>query len=236
MRFFDYMADILILSARPDDALYSMGASMVKLAQKGKSIDYVLLTRGEAGKYASGKQKELEIRNATEKVGCELSILEGFKDCQITDDYKSAIKIAQVIRDKRPSIIFAPYHTNNANFSDPRSHPDLTNLGKLAVKAARFSGVHGILELKEEPFLPNMVIHYMAPLNKEPTLVYDVTTQMKDFTAIMQCLTTQMERDGEAIMSYLTQSRGMYGRMIKVKSGEPFIVDGPIKLHIENFL
>ncbi len=117
------MADILVFGAHPDDAEFGMGASMVKFVRTGASVALCVLTRGEAGTFGNGDQREQEMREAARRLGGELEIL-SFSDCAIFDTYEARVRVAEIMRRFRPKLVFAPYHTNPGSHKDGGAHPD----------------------------------------------------------------------------------------------------------------
>ena len=132
------MADILVFGAHPDDAEFGMGASLVKFVRSGASVAVCVLTRGEAGTFGTGEQREREMRAAAEKLGGEIEIL-SFQDCRIFDTYEARVRLAEVVRKFRPKIVFAPYHTNPSYHKDGGAHPDHTATGTVVRSALRYA-------------------------------------------------------------------------------------------------
>ncbi len=229
------MADILVFGAHPDDAEFGMGASMVKFVKGGASVAVCVLTRGEAGTFGTPEGREREMRDAAEKLGGEIDVLD-FQDCRVFDSFESRVKLAAVIRKRRPRIIFAPYHTNTASHNDGGAHPDHSETGKIARSAARYARFAGLGEVPGEPWNASHLIYYMVPRSIKPNLVNDVTCCMKDWESIAGCHVSQMNLRGGKVLESLRTYRRNHGSLIGVPYAEAFYCEEPIPFDVNLFL
>jgi N-acetylglucosamine malate deacetylase 1 len=229
------MADILVFGAHPDDAEFGMGASMVKFVRSGASVALCVLTRGEAGTYGTGEQREGEMKAAAKKLGGELTIL-SFRDCQIADSFETRVALAEVIRAYRPRLVFAPYHTNHSYHKDGAAHPDHTATGTIVLSAARYARFSGLKEVKGEPWNAEHLLYYMVPRTRTPSVVNDVSAYMEEWESIARCHTSQLSlRDGKVLES-LRRFREAYGNMIGVTCAEGFIIEEPLVFDLSHFM
>ena len=229
------MADILVFGAHPDDAEFGMGASMVKFVRSGASVALCVLTRGEAGTYGTGEQREGEMKAAAKKLGGELTIL-SFHDCQVADSFESRVALAEVIRIYRPRLVFAPYHTNASYHKDGAAHPDHTATGTIVRSAARYARFAGLKEVKGEPWNADHLLYYMVPRTQVPSVINDVTPYMEEWESIARCHTSQLSlRDGKVLES-LRRFREATGNMIGVRWAEGFIVEEPLVFDLALFM
>ena len=229
------MADILVFGAHPDDAEFGMGASLVKFVRSGASVAVCVLTRGEAGTFGTGEQREREMRAAAEKLGSELEIL-SFHDCQIFDTYEARLKLAEVVRAFRPKIVFAPYHTNTSFHKDGAAHPDHTATGTIVRSALRYARFAGLKDAHGEPWNADHLLYYMVPRSRTPTLLNDVSEYMGEWEAIARCHESQMSlRDGK-VLDTLRRFREAYGNMLGVAYAEGFVAEEPVVFDLASFL
>lgn len=212
-----------------------MGASMVKFARSGASIALCVLTRGEAGTFGTGEQREAEMRAAAEKLGGELEIL-SYRDCQIFDSYEARIRLAEVVRKFRPRIVFAPYHTNHSYHKDGAAHPDHAATGTIVRSAARYARFSGLKDVMGEPWNAEHLLYYMVPRMRTPTLLNDVSPFMEEWESIARCHTSQMSlRDGK-VLEALRRFREAYGNLLGVGYAEGFIVEEPLVFDLSLFM
>lgn len=229
------MADILVFGAHPDDAEFGMGASMVKFVRSGASVAVCVLTRGEAGTFGTGEQRESEMRAAAAKLGGELEIL-SFQDCRIFDSFETRVRLAEVVRKFRPKIVFAPYHTNPSYHKDGAAHPDHVATGTVVRSALRYARFSGLKEVNGEPWNTDHLVYYMVPRSRTPSLINDVSAHMAEWEAIARCHESQMSlRDGKVIDA-LRKFRETYGIMIGVAYAEGFLVEEPVVFDLASFL
>ncbi|HTP59563.1 MAG TPA: PIG-L family deacetylase [Spirochaetia bacterium] len=229
------MADILVFGAHPDDAEFGMGASMVKFVRSGASVTVCVLTRGEAGTFGTGEQREREMRQAAEKLGGEIEILD-FQDCRISDTYESRVRLAEVVRKHRPRIVFAPYHTNPSYHKDGAAHPDHTATGTIVRSALRYARFSGLKDVKGEPWNADHLIYYMVPRTRTPNLINDVSDYMKEWEAIARCHESQMSLRNGKVLDALRRFRETAGVMVGVAYAEGFYVEEPLVFDLAHFL
>ena len=229
------MTDILVFGAHPDDAEFGMGASILKFVAQGKSVAVCVLTRGESGTMGTSEERMAETRDAAEAMGVALNVL-GLVDCRVFDTYENRVSLARVIREHRPRVIFAPYHTNSGYHRDGAAHPDHVAAGVLARNAARYARFKGIDELNAEPWSADHIVYYILPRHMKPDLLIDVTEHMLDWDRVVHCHRSQTKlRDGEVI-PYLRKLREAWGLPAGVPFAEAFAVEEPILFDIDLFL
>lgn len=212
-----------------------MGASLVKFVRSGASVTVCVLTRGEAGTFGTGEQREGEMRAAAQKIGGDIEIL-GFRDCQIFDTYEARVRLAEVVRTHRPKLVFAPYHTNPSFHKDGAAHPDHTATGTIVRSALRYARFSGLKDVRGEPWNADHLLYYMVPRSRTPTLLNDVSEYMQEWESIARCHESQMSlRDGR-VLEALRKFRESWGVMLGVAYAEGFIVEDPIVFDLESFL
>ena len=142
------------------------------------------------------------MRAAAAKLGAAIEVLD-FEDCRVADTPESRMKAAAVIRQHRPRLLFAPYHTNPASHHDGLSHPDHLATGALVRAAARFAKFAGLAGLAGEPWDAAHLLYYMVPRTMRPTFYHDVTDCMDEWETIARCHESQMQLRGGTIMERL---------------------------------
>jgi bacillithiol biosynthesis deacetylase BshB1 len=228
-------ARILVFGAHPDDVEFGMGGSVLSFIDRGARVAICVLTRGESGTYGTPEVREAEMRRAAATAGAEIEILD-FQDCRVADDYPSRLKLARVIRAQRPTLIFAPYHTNPHGHRDGASHPDHLATGALARAAARYARFKNIAEIEGEPWNARAILYYIVPRTMNPNLVVDVSGVMGRWEDLCRCHTTQLEiRDGK-ILEVLKNLRRSWGVLAGMEYAEAFHSDDPIPLDLRSFL
>lgn len=229
------MGGILIFGAHPDDVEFGMGASLLKFVEQGAAASICVLTRGEAGTFGSPVEREREMRLAAEKVGAALDILD-YEDCRVFDSFESRLALARVIRARRPSVIFAPYHTNVHGHRDGAAHPDHLATGVIARAAARYARFRGMRHLDGEAWSARAIVYYIVPRTMNPNLVVDVTGYMERWEELARCHASQLQlRDGQ-VLGHLRDLRRFWGALAGVDYAEAFHSDDPLPLDIRSLL
>ena len=62
--------DVLAIGAHPDDVELGCGGTVALLAQQGRRVGILHLTRGEAGTRGTADEREAEARAAAAALGC----------------------------------------------------------------------------------------------------------------------------------------------------------------------
>jgi LmbE family N-acetylglucosaminyl deacetylase len=107
---------VLCVAAHPDDLEYGTAAAVDKWVKAGKTVTYLLVTRGEAGidtlaPADAGLIREQEERDGAEEVGVSVvEFLEGFRDGVVEYGLPLRRAIAREIRLRRPDLIVSLTH------------------------------------------------------------------------------------------------------------------------------
>lgn len=133
----DKMADILVISAHPDDETLFSGGTMAKYAQQGHAVFILETTRGEGGEVGEpplttrenlAAFREQEVREAARTLGARdiffLSFIDPYMeingiarriDVPLTD---FAAAIAEYVRQIKPDLIIT--HGSNGEYGHPQ--------------------------------------------------------------------------------------------------------------------
>jgi len=163
--------DILAIGAHPDDVELGCGATLAKEISLGKKVGILDLTRGELGTRGSAEIRDEESKLAAKILGVEVRENLAFADGFFVNDKKHQLKIIEIIRKYKPTIVLC-------NAVDDR-HIDHLKGSKLVSDACFLSGLVKI-ETKldnvvQEQWRPKQVYHYIQWKNLEPDFVVDVT-------------------------------------------------------------
>jgi LmbE family N-acetylglucosaminyl deacetylase len=212
-----------------------MAGTLIKLVRSGKRCLTVSLTRGEKGTYGDPETRRREFDAANAVMGTSGLMLD-FPDTAVTNDYQGKLEIARLIREIRPRLVFAPYHTNPFGHHDGSANVDHYATGLLArdgLKLARFVNVLPELPPHDVPFL----YYYMVPKHLSPTVVVDVSDVIEDVWASIEAYGTQMaiHRNQNKILDLLSVLRRYHGIRISARYGEAFLSDEAIPFGPEEF-
>ena len=112
------MLDILVIAPHPDDAEIGMGGAILKFCEEGLQVGVLDLTTGEPTPHGSLEIRQQETSAATEILGIAWRKNLGLANRSLEATIENRAKLAGVIRQQRPTWLFAPYWQD--------AHPDHT--------------------------------------------------------------------------------------------------------------
>lgn len=221
--------DILCITAHPDDVELCMGGTVLHHVALGKHVGLVELTIGELGTRGTGDLRKEEAEAARKILGADFRYQLDLADGFFRADRESLLKVVQVIRRHKPSVIF----TNTLK----DRHPDHGRSAALVTEACFLSGLRRVETSHEgaaqEPWRPTTVLHTIQDWWLEPTLVMDVTPYWEKRMAAMFAFKSQFfdptstepvsSISGQDFPAFVEGRALQFGRLIGVKYGEGFV-------------
>jgi len=217
------MLDILALSPHPDDVELCCGGLIAKMSRKGYRIGIVDLTKGELGTEGTAEERMQEAAKAAEILGVRIRENMDFGDCKLSSGFDEAKKLADVIRQYRPSVLIAPYGDEH--------HPDHDVSRELAKKAVFLAKLIKV-QTGHEAHRVGMVAYYMLHKSFDPSFVVDVTESYGKKLEAIKAYKSQMGLmpGMKGLLKSIELRDQFYGSRIGVKHGEPFFCDIPLKI------
>lgn len=172
---------VLCVAAHPDDLEYGAAAAVDRWVRAGKTVTYVLATRGEAGidtvhPDEAGPLREQEERDGAAEVGVEVvDFLDGFHDGVVEYGLPLRRALARQIRIRRPDLLVSLTHAEQfagggTNQADHRA------VGLAVIDAKADAGNRWIFpELVEEGLEPWQVRQVLVCGDPAPTHWVDVS-------------------------------------------------------------
>lgn len=167
------MADVLVLSAHPDDAELGAGGTISKLTSEGKHVVLVDCTAGELGTRGTPELRTTEAHNAAKALGVAERVILSMPDGRIEDSTENRLEVIRMFRAYKPTLVItSPWFER---------HPDHEAVHKLARSAAFLAGLrhiptehHGV---QQEPHRPKRILCYehRYSLPNGPDLYVDIT-------------------------------------------------------------
>jgi LmbE family N-acetylglucosaminyl deacetylase len=227
--------DVVVFSPHPDDAEMTIAGTMIRLVRSGRGVLSVALTGGEKGSFGTRDSRKREFAAANHAMGTDGRMLD-FPDTEVVNDPPGRLKIARVIREHRPQIVFAPYHTNRFGHHDGSANSDHWATGQLVrdgIKLARFRNVMPEIPAHDV----GRLFYYMVPKDTLPTLVVDVSSVMDDVHRAIRSYGTQMNiwKQENSIIHLLDTMRAWHGVRIGCKYGEAFLSDEALAFGPDEF-
>jgi len=217
------MLDIIALSPHPDDVELCCGGLVAKMREKGYQIGIIDLTMGELGTEGTAEIRMREAAKAAKILDVQIRENLDLGDCKLSSGFDEAKKLADVIRQYKPSVLVAPY--------GDEQHPDHAAGKELAKKAAFLANLVKV-KTDQEAYRVGAVVYYMLHQPFVPSLVVDVTEcYSKKLKAINAYESQRKLMSGvEGLLRSIKLRDQFYGSKIGVKYGEPFFCDVPLKI------
>jgi bacillithiol biosynthesis deacetylase BshB1 len=228
--------DVLAFGPHPDDVELAMGGTLLKLRAAGYKTGIVDLTLGEMGSRGSTEVRAQEAEQAAKLLGVALRRSLDLGDGKLEPSVSAKRKVAEVIRELRPRIVFTNYPENN--------HPDHAAAGPLVAEAAYLAGLTK-LEASGDPHRPNRVLYYLVPHKVALSFIVDVSAFHEKKMAAVRAYASQLfaseSVEPQTFVSqpgFLSRIEAMdryYGALIDADFGEAFYlreamrVDDPVK-------
>jgi N-acetylglucosamine malate deacetylase 1 len=223
--------DVLAIAAHPDDAEISAGGTLLRLAQAGRQVGIVDLTRGELGTRGTAEDRARETAAADRVLGLAVRHNLGLPDGRVEVGIDARERLAALIREHRPEIVLT-HHLEDL-------HPDHQACGELARAAWYLAGLARLAPAGLGAHRPARIYHYMSHVRFEPTFVVDIGAVWERKLELVRCYQSQLEPAdpadrgqhflfGADILSRVETRARTYGEQIGVRYGEPFLHRGPL--------
>lgn len=193
---------VLCVVAHPDDLEYGAAAAVDRWVRAGKTVTYLLVTRGEAGidtvpPAQAAPLREQEERDGAARVGVEVvDFLDGFADGVVEHGLPLRRAIARQIRVRRPDLVMTLTYADRfpgggVNQADHRA------VGLAVLDARADAGNRWIFpDLVEEGHEPWKVAHVLVCADPEPTHFVDVTGHLDAAVASLSAHDAYLEALG----------------------------------------
>ncbi len=186
---------ILVVQAHPDDAEHLCGGTIALLAEEGKDIHYLFVTRGDKGssdpEMTSERLapiREQEQRRAAEVQGVQtITFLDGYFDGEVEPTMALRREIAFVVRQWKPDVVltFDPWRKNEV-------HPDHRAVGICTLDA--LAGARGRMYYPEQlrigvtPHNASQIYYFSTD---RPNHWVDITSVVDKKAAALRCHESQ---------------------------------------------
>lgn len=220
--------DALAIGAHPDDVELGCGGTVALLAQQGRKVGILHLTRGERGTRGTAGQRRREAEAAAQALGAATLDFLDCGDGALRTGEAEEDALIGVLRKYRPKVLLGP---------TPRDrHPDHGRAHRLVEAAAFYSGLRRRGD--GEAHRPAAVFSYMQHDVFEPRFIVDVSCAWDRKLASLAAYRSQLHQEGAdfsgeedpPMTKVATEefSRAMEGRarhfgnLIGAAFGEPF--------------
>ncbi|GEM48071.1 bacillithiol biosynthesis deacetylase BshB1 [Deinococcus cellulosilyticus] len=217
----------LCIAPHPDDAEIGAGGTLIRLAEADKAVGILELSLGEMGTLGTPEERLQEAKNAAEIMGLAWRGNLEFPDGGIRAERDQVLKLARVLRQVRPEVLFIPHPLDR--------HPDHVGSHQLCKEAVHVAGLRKA-DLKESPHKVRRVLLYQGNFPMEASVLVDTSNVQEKWEKCVMAHTSQFT--GPAISETVSpevvdrrRARNMYwGTFAGVKYAEAFASETPLLL------
>lgn len=223
--------DVLALAAHRDDVEQTCGGTLLKMAALGHRTGILDLTRGEMGTRGTAEDREHEAAEAARILRVVWRDALDIPDGRVENTWENRLKIARVIRERRPRVLILPYWKGR--------HPDHYTASVLGYEACFVAGL-AKLDLSKafsqdphlEPHRPFKIIYASLYYDVRPSFVVDITDQFETRFQSLMAYKSQFsdQAAGKDLFPAQAEIRArvdsmarFYGTLGGVTYAEPFV-------------
>jgi bacillithiol biosynthesis deacetylase BshB1 len=213
--------DYLVIAPHPDDAELGAGGTIPLLQAHGARVGVLDLTDGEPTPFGSPAIRQRETEAATAVLGLAWRGNLGLVNRRLEATLEARARLAGVLRELRPRVLFAPYWDD--------AHPDHVAASAL-VDAARFWSKLTRSDLPGEPHYPKQIFYYFSVhlrIHPRPSFILDITPYLETKMRALACYRSQFIEGRPSTPPTLlddVKDRARYwGWAIGAGYGEPFV-------------
>jgi len=216
------MADVLAIGAHPDDVEITSGGTLLKLRSLGYSVAICTASDGEPTPHGSHEIRLAEAAKAAQVLGTVAYEILDMPNRYIVDSVENRIKIANVIRKHRPTVLLCPYTVG--------LHPDHKAVSHL-VDAARFYAKLTKTDPNGDPWphepwwTPRQYYFFLGGAEEgvRASFVVDVSEEYERKRQLLECFASQWNVDTNLLAASMH-----WGILIGARYGEAFLCKGPL--------
>jgi bacillithiol biosynthesis deacetylase BshB1 len=220
---------IIAIGAHPDDVEVGCGGVLCRLHDFGYRCGIIYLTEGEMGTGGNRVIRRREADEAARIMGADILARFDWGDTRLTDTYSHRVRLARLIRQFKPCIIFAPHWDG---FTGRRqSHPDHLAAGRIAMNAANLASLAKLIGPHEVHRVPALY-HFFMPSTVNPSFVVDITPQFDRWMTVLSAHRSQFlnpKKSRDYLWTLETMARA-FGQRIGVRYGQGFVSAEPLRI------
>ena len=222
---------ILVVQAHPDDAEHLCGGTIALLAQEGREIQYLFVTRGDKGSEDPAMTperlasiREQEQRQAAETLGVQtVTFLDGYYDGEVEPSLHLRRELALVVRQWKPDVVFTfdPWRRNEV-------HPDHRAVGTCTLDALACA--------RGRMYYPEQLQHGVTPHNAKqlyyfstdrPNHWVDISSVIETKIAALSCHASQTsQKDAQTWVQQRARIAGVEHKFPYAEAFHHYVMGG----------
>lgn len=216
----------LVVAPHPDDAEIAMGGTIASLVSQGVRVVVLDLTDGEPTPHGSPEIRARETAEASRILGITERHNLGIPNRAVFDSVEARSAVANVIREVRPGLLFAPYWED--------AHPDHVEASKL-VDAARFYAKFVKSDLLHQPWYPRKELYFFSTHLKvryAPSFVFDISQSLEKKISAITAYHSQFGENARNAgrIEQIRREALYWGDQVGAAAGEPFAAREAIRV------
>lgn len=222
------MLDTLVIAPHPDDAEIGMGGTIARMLADGLTVGILDLTDGEPTPAGSRDIRLRETEAASRALGISWRHCLGLPNRSLEHTLDARWRLAGVIREVRPRVLFAPYWDD--------AHPDHLAATSL-IEAARFWGKLTKSDIAGTPHWVRHIFYYFSihlRTPERPSFVLDIGDHLETKLRAVECYASQfgnaVRPESSGAIADLRARANYWGWTIGTAHAEPFASREPIGL------
>ena len=219
--------DIMAIGAHPDDIEIGMGGTIAAFTNAGYKVVLLDLSDGEPTPHGTHEKRMKECHKSAKILKVEKRITLDLVNREIMDSIETRKKVATVIRQYKPKLLFIPYWDDG--------HPDHLEACKLC-QAARFYAKLTKTDMPYEPYYPKKIFHYLTlhmRLKTEPSFIFNISEFMETKIKALNSYVSQFVANQKNVHVFesVKLENAYWGKQIRQSYGEPFVCKEHIQLY-----
>ncbi|WLR53072.1 bacillithiol biosynthesis deacetylase BshB1 [Bacillus tianshenii] len=222
--------DILAFGAHADDVEIGMGGTIAKVVQKGYTVGICDLTEADLSSNGTVEIRKQEADKAGEILGITERFNLQFPDRGLLKTEKKIAKVAEVIRNYRPKLVFAPYEVDR--------HPDHGNCAAIVEEAVFSAGIRNYMPDTHSHKIQRLH-YYMINGFHKPDFVVDISEYIDTKLDALRCYRSQFMKLADEVETPLNNGyiesvearERLFGKEAGVQYAEAFKTKQPILIN-----
>ncbi len=223
--------DILAIGAHPDDIEMTIGGTLAKLRDRGRSLAIADLTRGEMATRGTPETRAEEAAAAADALGAVERTNLDLGDGWLQDTMEARTRVIELIRRVQPTIVFANYWDD--------VHPDHRATGEI-VRNVMYPVGFANFPAQGPPCRPREFLFFMQHWPFNPSFIIDISESFHRKMEAVRCYQSQLHNPASPepatwishpeLLQFLEGRARHFGMLIRRPYGEPVITGWPVPM------